>query len=149
MPLAHGIVTASVLEIPAQRGPLDADEREVARRLGEHLRDALLAHQRVRSLMQQAPAGHGLLNSFPHPMWLIGEDRHIGLRNPAAARELEQGTRVAQRGANLALLRSAQDRQLSERLHTLYRADHAASAVVDLRARSAAWTPSRWPICSA
>jgi DNA-binding CsgD family transcriptional regulator len=140
--LGDNVLTGFAMELPARRGPLDADEREHARRLGEHLRDALLAHQRVRSLMQQALAGHGLLNSFPYPMWLMDEDRFVSFSNPAAGQEIEQGTRVALRGAHLALVNTRQDRQLTERLHRLSRSGHGASTVVDLRSTAA--DPPTW-----
>ena len=135
-------MTAFCIERPRAIGPLDADDREWVRRLGEHLRDALLAHQRVRSLMQQALAGHGLLSSFPYPMWLMDEDRFVSFSNPAAGQEIERGSRVARRGAHLALVNTRQDRQLTEHLHRLCRSGHGASAMVDLRSTAA--DPPTW-----
>ena len=137
IPVGGSVVTAFVLELPLSRGPLDADEREMARRLGEHMKEALLAYQRMRALMAQALAGHTLLNGFAYPMWLIDEDRYIGFENPAAARHVEQASRVARRGLHLALTHGAADRKLTERLHALVRAPHGTAALVDLRANAA------------
>ena len=137
IPVGGSVVTAFAFELPAARGPLDTDERELARRLGEHMKEALLAYQRMRALMAQALAGHTLLNGFAYPMWLIDEDRYIGFENPAAARHVEQATRVARRGLHLALTHGAADRKLTERLHALCRAAHGTAALVDLRANAA------------
>ena len=137
IPVGGSVVTAFVLELPVARGPLDADEREMVRRLGEHMKEALLAHQRMRSLMAQALAGHTLLAGFAYPMWLIAADRFIEYENPAATRELEREDRVARRGLHLALTHGAADRQLTERLHTLGRAGHGAVELVDLRSNGA------------
>lgn len=142
IPVGGSLVTAFILELPAQRGPLDAEERDWVGRLGEQMRQALLAWQRVRTLMQQALAGHGLLSSFAYPMWLIDEQRFVAFSNPAAMAETALARRVALRGDHLALVRTQQDRQLSERLHGLFRAGHGASTVVDLRASAA--DPPTW-----
>lgn len=137
-----GLFTAFALELPAARGVLDADEREVARRLGNHLREALLAHQRTLTLLSQALAGHKLLDAFPYPMWLVGEDRQIVFANPAARREEAAGSRVARRDATLALCDAAAERRLTERLHTLCRSAHGANVAVDLRGTTA--DPPSW-----
>lgn len=142
IPIAGTVATGFVLELPAARGPLDADEREVARRLGEHMREALHAFERVRALMSQALAGHGLLSAFPYPMWLLDEDRYIVFSNPAAEREVESGVRAARRGDQLALIRSRSDRELTERLSALCRASHGTNTVIDLRANAA--EPPTW-----
>ena len=71
IPITGTLVTGFGLELPAERGPLNADERDWARRLGEHMREALQACEPVRRLTAQALAGHGLLNAFACPMWLV------------------------------------------------------------------------------
>ena len=130
-------MTAFALEIPASRGVLTADEREIVRRLGEHMREALQGYQRVRALMSQALAGHGLLGSFSYPMWLIDEQRFISFENEAATRELTQQTRLARRGQHLWMVKDRSNRQLTEQLHRLSRSGHGASGVVDLRSTTA------------
>lgn len=131
------VATAFILELPAGRGVLSPDEREIARRLGEHMREALRAFERVRHLAAQALAGHGLLSSFTYPMWLIDEERFISFENRAATLELQSEVRAARRGTRLALTRGRSDEKLSETLHRLFRDRHAASAVIDLRATTA------------
>jgi DNA-binding CsgD family transcriptional regulator len=121
------------LELPHARGPLNSDEREFARRLGHHLHDALLAYERVRQLMEQALAGHQLLNSYPYPMWLLDAQRAITFENPAARLERERDARVAAVGERLVLVNSAADRRLGECLLQLHAAGHGATASVDLR----------------
>jgi DNA-binding CsgD family transcriptional regulator len=135
-------LTAFALEIPASRGVLSPDEREVVRRLGEHMREALQAYQRMRALMSQALAGHGLLNSFAYPMWLIDEQRIIAFENDAATRELAQDKRLARRGPHLWLVKGRSNQRLTERLHGLCRAGHGAITVVDLRTTAA--DPPTW-----
>lgn len=137
IPVDGSVVTAFVLELPVARGPLDPDERECARRLGEHMKEALFAYQRMRALLAQALAGHTLLAGFAYPMWLIGEDRCVAFENAAAARHVEQATRVVRRGLHLALTHARADRALTERLHALVRAGHGAAALIDLRANGA------------
>ena len=134
VPIRDSVITGFILELPAERGALDADEREWARRLGLHMQEALRAHERVRRLAAQALAGHGLLRSFPYPMWLIDTDRYIHFSNEAAAREAESEARFVQRGAHLLLARQRADALLTERLHALRSAAHASTAVLDLRA---------------
>lgn len=127
------MVTALTMLLPRARGVLTVDEREYSRRLGEHLREALLAHERVRRLAAQALAGHGLLSSFPYPMCLIDQDRAISFENDAASKELQSGKRITRKGNRLVLSRSQSDQQLTEKLLELERLGHGASAVVDLR----------------
>lgn len=140
--VSGSVATAFVLELPAARGVLSPDEREVARRLGEHMRDALHAYERVRQMAAQALAGHTLLRNFPYPMWLIDEERFISFENRGATAELQSEARVARRGTRLALTRGRNDQRLTEQLHTLYRGGHGASAVVDLRATTV--DPPTW-----
>ncbi len=136
------VVTAFSLLLPPERGTLSVDEREVARRLGEHLREALVANERVRRLAAQALAGHGLLSTFPYPMCLIDKDRFISYENSAATTELGSEQRMACQGQRLVLTRNASNHQLTEQLMRLYERGHGASAVVDLR--STAVDPPTW-----
>jgi DNA-binding CsgD family transcriptional regulator len=131
------VFTALAIELPAARGVLTPDEREWARRLADHLRDALHAYKRLRSLLSQALAGHNLLHRFAYPMWLMDEQRSIAFENEAATREQTQAHRVVRRGAHLWLVKDRSNQQLTERLHGLCRAGHGASTVVDLRATEA------------
>lgn len=135
LPMAEGVMTAFILELPSARGVLSADERELARRLGLHMQEALRAHERVRRLAAQALAGHGLLHGFAYPMWLIDAERRIYFANPAAERETGAQTRVAQRGARLLLAADDSDRSLGLQLRALDGAAHGASAVVSLASR--------------
>lgn len=142
IPVADTIATGFVLELPAARGPLDPHERDVARRLGEHMRDALRAYQRTRALMEQALAGHALLKGFSYPMWLIDEDRFITFENRAAVAEIETGGRVARQGACLVLTRGRTDLQFVEQIDALRRAGNVEdrllqNRVVPLRATAA------------
>lgn len=133
VPIKGSVVTSFVLELPAARGVLNADERESARRLGLHMQDALRAHQRVRELAAQALAGHGLLRNFPYLMWLIDTDRFIHFANDSATRELGAQTRFVQRGTYLQLIRQRADALLTEHLHGMRSAAHGATAILDLR----------------
>ena len=131
--VADGVIAGFILELPAERGVLTADERELARRLGLHMREALLAHERVRRIAAQALAGHGLLQSFTYPMWLLGADRFVLFANAAAQVEQATESRLALHGQRLVLRRDAHDRLFAQQLQTLLQAGHGASAVVDLR----------------
>jgi DNA-binding CsgD family transcriptional regulator len=133
IPIDATVITGFVLELPRARGPLDLDERETARRLGEHMREALFAYQRTLRLMQQSLAGHALLSSFPYPMWLIDDARCVTFQNPAAAAEIERGQRVAQQAGRLVLTRGKSDLRLVARIEALRERHHGESAVVDLR----------------
>lgn len=132
-PVSSDVMMGFALELPFERGPLNPDEREFARRLGVHLHDASLAHERVRRLMQQALAGHELLARYPYPMWLIDGQRAIHYANPAATQTCEQAERVATRGERLRLVATKADITLNQVLAQLERAGHGASAQVDLR----------------
>lgn len=125
--------TAFAIELPRQRGVLDADEREVARRLGVHLNDALRAYQRVRLLAAQALAGHQLLSSFPYAMWLLDFDRYVHFENRAAASEIALGQRLDKLGQALKVRRSRADTELTIALHKLRDADHGATEILPLR----------------
>ena len=137
LPVSNDLLAAFIVELPASRGVLNPDEREVIRRLGVHLLDALRAHQRIRSLMSQALAGHTLLQNYPYPMWLMDGQRHISFANPAAHAEALRANRVALRGERMALVNNRADQRLTECLHLLTRQGNGATAVVDLRATQA------------
>lgn len=132
--LENSIFTGCTLLLPKSRGALSLDEREKARRLGDHLRDALLMHEKVRSLFSQAIAGHSLLDRFPYPMLLFNKDRFITFQNQAATSEFETETRLGRLGLRLALTRDRCDQELSEKLMVLFQSDHGANAIVNLRA---------------
>lgn len=137
----EAVAAGFALELPASRGVLNADERELARRLGLHMREALLAHERVRRIAARALAGHGLLRAFAYPMWLLGADRYVLYANAAAQAEQACEHRVALHGQRLVLRRDAADRLLSQHLQALSRAEHGAGDVLDLR-RTASEAPA-------
>lgn len=117
-------VTAFVLELHASRGPLDADERELARRLGLHMERALAGRDRVRKLAAQALVGHRLLESFAYPMWLLSSDRQVQFANHAAL-ALEQHERPAHRQqGRFRLADATHDRRLSVLMHELLQSGH-------------------------
>ncbi len=129
-------VTFFALELPASRGVLNADERELARRLGEHVREALHAWYRLRELMERALAGHTLLAQFPYPMWLLGQDRRIAYANAPAQREGEKQDRVQHVAQRLSLASARKDIELTTQLHALMQRGHGATAVLDMRQRA-------------
>lgn len=135
--LDQSLFTGFTVLLPKSRGVLSPDEREEARRLGEHLREALVIHERVRRLAAQALAGHGLLSNFPYPMCLFDRDRFISFENRAATDEFEKETRLGRQGTRLVLTRARSDQELTEKLLELYQRGHGASAVVDMRASNA------------
>lgn len=124
---------AFALELPESRGVLTADEREIARRIGHHLQDALRAHQRTLSLMSQALVGHKLINSFPYPMWLLSQARQVTFANPAALAEEEAASRLARDGTFLRLVNNRSEKGLAAQLYQLCRQPHGTAVVVDLR----------------
>lgn len=136
-------VSAFALELPAARGPLSPDERELARRLGVHAAEALRAHDRVRRMAAQALAGHGLLGALPYPMWLLdGSDRFVLHANPAACEEQARETQAALQGGRLVLRGARADRALGAALLQLAGAAHGERRVIDPRVRaseSPAW----------
>lgn len=118
---------------PASCGPLDEEERLWARRLGEQLREALLAYERVRKLAAQALAGHALLSTFPYPMWLIDAERYVFFANSMAQREQQDEKRVSLHGPRLVLRDSGADRALTQQITALQAAGHGSSMALDLR----------------
>lgn len=130
------------LHRPHRSGPLLAEDPETLARIGAHLSDALVAHQRVRRIASQALAGHVLLSGFPYPMWLLDADRHVFFANPAAAAEQLRGAPVELRGSRLGLHGSRLDQAFTERLTVLAQAAHGSTTVLAL-ASDAAEAP-RW-----
>lgn len=125
-------VTGFVLELHASRGPLDADERELARRLGLHVERALLGHARVRELAARTMVGHHLLDAFGYPMWLLSADRGVRYANaPASALEASAALLHRQQG-RLRLGDGGDDRALSALMHELQRAPHQARRALRL-----------------
>jgi len=127
------VMAGFILELPAARGVLNADERESARRLGLHLQDALRAWQRVRALAAQALAGHTLLSNFAYPMWLIDSERFIHYANAAAGHQTDAATRIARRGSHLVLVRNGSDLLLTQTLQRLRAAAHGTNTVIEMR----------------
>lgn len=132
IPLDERTVTGFTFELHASRGPLDADERELARRLGQHLQQALRGHERMRQLAAKTLVGHQLLQAFAYPMWLLTTDRGVLFANEAAQALERSGQPLLRRRQRLCLADSADDRQLTLRLHQLAQADHLARAPLRL-----------------
>jgi DNA-binding CsgD family transcriptional regulator/PAS domain-containing protein len=135
-------VSAFALELPAARGPLSADERELARRLGVHAAEALRAHDRVRRMAAQALAGHGLLSALPYPMWLLDSDRFVLHANPAASDEQAREACAALHDGRLVLRGARADRALGAALLQLAGAAHGERRVIDPRLRAS--EPPAW-----
>lgn len=134
IPLGERIVTGFVLELHAARGPLDADERELARRFGDHMRQALISHERMRRLAAQTLVGHQLLQAFAYPMWLIDADRGIHFANAAAAAVEDREQPLRRQQGRLRLRDPALDRRLSLELHALMGQPHHTRRPVRLGA---------------
>ncbi len=117
-------VTGFALELHASRGPLDADERELARRLGVHLERALQGRERFRRLKALSLIGHQLLESFGYPMWLLAADREVQFANPAALAVDVKEQPVRRLQGRLRLADPADDRRLSVLLHELTQSAH-------------------------
>ncbi|MBK9361086.1 MAG: helix-turn-helix transcriptional regulator [Rubrivivax sp.] len=114
----------------------------MARRLGTWLEEALHAYERVRRMVAQAVAGHGLLQAFAYPMWLIDSERCVSFENAAAVAERERGSRVGSVAQRLQLVGDRADRDLGVQLQRLASAAHGSSTVVDLRRTRA--DPAVW-----
>ncbi len=136
------LLTAFALELPASRGPLDADECQVLERLGRHVADALRAYERVRRMAAQALAGHGLLDAFGYPMWLLDGDRFVFHANPAALALQASGDVCDVRQQRLAWQAQRADRLLTTHLHALTQGRHGMRAIVD--ARRGVGDPPMW-----
>lgn len=100
---------------------------------GPDMQEALHAYERVRRMAAQAVAGHGLLQAFAYPMWLIDSERYIGFENDAAVAERERGSRVGSAAQRLLLVGDRADRDFGAQLQRLASAAHGTSTVVDLR----------------
>jgi DNA-binding CsgD family transcriptional regulator len=136
IPLDPKSVAIFGVQLPASRGPLNPEDRAWVRRLGEHLREALLAYERVRRMAAEALAGHKLLQVFPYPMWLMSADRFIFYANPEAVAEQQAEKLVTLRGARFALCDTRADHVLTTTIAALQGSDHGSSSLVDLRLRS-------------
>lgn len=135
---APGLLTAFAVELPAARGPLSADERVVAQRLGKHFSESLTAWERVRDMASQALTGHQLLAAFPYPMWLVDEDRFVHFANPAAVLTQAQENTVFMAGRRLLLRSDRADRQFGEWLLGLSNDSHGVRKVLDARRMASA-----------
>lgn len=133
LPVTDRIATALVIELPPARGPLDESERHVARRLSNHLQEALHAFERVRRAV--ALAAQPVLDALPFPTWLIDADRFVSFANVPARRETDAETRVALAGQRLVLRSGSADRELGVSLTRLAAHAHGARVLFDIRAR--------------
>lgn len=138
-----GMLTAFALELPAERGPLDAGERVAAGRLSQHFQEAMRQHTRLRRLAAEALAGHRLLDAFTHPMWLLDTDRFVFHANTAA---LTESTAVTDHG-RWRWRDDTVDRRIGEALHGLPAQDHGTRRRVDLRRHRN--DPPRWLLLQA
>lgn len=136
IPRDERTITGFAFELHASRGPLDDDERELARRLGQHLQQALQGHERMQALAAQTLIGHQLLQAFAFPMWLLDEDRGVLFGN-AAAQAVEQAGQPVQRlQGRLRMADSGDDRKLAAHLHTLGASTHGSRAALRLGRRA-------------
>ena len=134
MHMTSSLVTGFALELPANRGPLTADERYWADRLGRHFGEALQAYERVRRMAMQALASHDLLDAFSYPMWLLDADRFIFHANAAAQRVIAVGVLAGSSANRLRWATPKADRQLGEHLLALTAAGrHRQRWIVDAR----------------
>jgi DNA-binding CsgD family transcriptional regulator len=131
--VSHGLLTAFALEMPASRGPLNPDERHVLERLGRHVFDALRAYERVRHLAVQALVGHGLLDAFSHPMWLLDADRFIFYANTAAKVLRISDELIDVRDHHLMWRSQMIDRDFGILLQTLCNGRHGMRSILDAR----------------
>lgn len=139
---APGLLTAFAIELPADRGPLTTEERDVAQRLGQHFSDAFRAWERVRKMAARALTGHSLLAAFPYPMWLVDESRFVFFANSAARLEQERDELVGLSGGRLVLRAPRADQHLGAWLLGLPKDSHGARTVLDARRQTAA--PPLW-----
>lgn len=131
---ASDTMTALSLELPAERGPLDCDEQHLIARIGRHFSDALRAYERVRRMASQALAGHALLDTFAHPMWLIDTDRVVLHANQAARTVATEERRMGLNGRRMVWKVNGVDRKIGEMLTSLAsQVQHGQHAVVDAR----------------
>ena len=144
IPIDGRTVTGFALELHAGRPPLDADERELARRLGHHMQQALLSFERMRRLATQVMVGHELLRTFAFPMWLLDADRRVQYANEAAAALESTALDFNRRDGRLRLASDQADRMLTVQLHELARAGHGTRGHVRLGQRGALPESTGW-----
>jgi DNA-binding CsgD family transcriptional regulator len=142
IPLDVQSVAIFGIQLSTSRGPLDTEDRIWAKRLGEHLRQALQVYERVRRLAAEALAGHKLLAVFPYPMWLLDADRFVYYANPEAVAEQQAERWVALRGTRFALRDARTDQALTGAVAALQSAGHGSTALVELRRRQS--DPPTW-----
>lgn len=121
------------LELPPQRGPLDAGERAEMERLGTHLDDALRTYERLRRTRAQVLAGHQLLHGFAQPMWLVDTDRQVHDANAAAQAESARARLVARRGPHLVATANRLEQALLASMHQLRGQPHGSRRVLQHR----------------
>lgn len=132
---APDTLSALALELPAERGPLNAEERHLAERLSRHFSDALRTHERVRRLASRVLAGHTLLDAFAYPMWLLDTDRVILHQNPAAQAFMAEGHSAVVEGRRLYWHGARINNTLRDVLHALgSRYRHGHRSVINARA---------------
>ena len=127
------LLTSFSLELPAARGPLSPDERHVVERLGRHVAEALRAFERLRRIAAETLAGHGLLEAFTYPMWLLSPDRFVYFANAAARSAGNEGETVQPTDQRLTLSSESADRRLGECLYMLENGRHGQRCLVDVR----------------
>lgn len=118
------------LELPAARGPLSPDEREMVRRLGLQLDEALRSWERLRRIQAQVLAGRQLLHGLPQPLWLIDLHREVHDANAAARAEMQRGRLLVQLGVRLLPVLPRLEPALAGALHELRDAPHGSRRVL-------------------
>lgn len=127
------MLTSFGLELPAERGILTPEERYTIERIGRHAADALKAYERLRKMMAKTLAGHGLLESFSYPMWLLDEDRFVFYKNQAATAYRLAEDAVDWPEGRLTWRSDRIDRQFGTTLHQVGRGRHGIRAIVDAK----------------
>lgn len=133
IPIDERVATFVGIQRSHRLGPFSDEARSALIRLGNHLRDARLAYEKVRRLASQAMAGHSLLASFAYPMWLIDSDRFVLYANDAANSFSQAAEHVSIRNQRLSLLTSTNEREFSNRIAAAYAGQHGAASIIDLR----------------
>lgn len=134
--ISESALAGFAVELPFSRGPLNVDEAHMLDRLSRHVFEALRMHEHLRQLAAQAVAGHGLLDAFAHPMWLLDASGFVFYANVAAKLLIERGDCAAINNRELRWFNSRLDRKVSELLHSLCRGEHGRRAVVDARLKT-------------
>ncbi len=133
IPLDGRTATCVAIELHASRAPLDADERDLARRLGVHLQGAMQGHGRMRALAAKSLVGHQLLQAFSYPMWLLGPDRGVQYANDAAALAERQERPLRRQQGRLRLADDGDERRLTALMHELLQLPHHTRRPLRLR----------------